>query len=152
MIYNISCFFCQSPAVCKGIHFIYLLSYFPFKRKCTIMFVLRFEWITFFVLFTPITNTIPEMRVHRPNNTMYISNPHFQIEGIFWELRLRCIISLRQVLCLMQMCTLEVSLYYRHHLWEPQGWKIFDEILGIYVNYRPVLKPKPPFLSQLAQC
>ena len=30
--------------------------------------------------------------------------------------------------------------------------EMFDAILDIYVDYRPVIKPEPPFLSQLAQC
>lgn len=63
---------------------LYLLYFFFFiQTNCTIMFVLRFEWITFFTFIRIISNTIPEVQAHRPNNTMYISNPLFQMLAIF---------------------------------------------------------------------
>lgn len=115
MIYNIRFSFCQSPAVLKGIHIIYLISNVSFKQtvqKC--LFSGLNEYTSFW--FAPIKNTIPEVQAHLPNSTVNISNPHFQILGTFQEMRLRCIISLRPVLRLIQMCAPGVSLHSRHHL------------------------------------
>lgn len=131
----------KSSSSVKGHTLSCLLSNFPFKER-TFNNVCSQVWTNnsfgffplFFRRFLPNANAIPGVRVHRPDNTMYISSPpFFKIVGSFYLRNAAEMHHLAEKKCLWPTKT-------------PQGLQIVSCNSGyIYVDYRPVLKPETPF-------